>query len=121
MLDQRTLTLTFMKDCDETFRSSEKLVRHNLLEHSDDVLKPSLEPFRPRLPALLPPVPDILPAYMVEPRAVRPAPISPDRHILLGQWVSSLLNAFYFSCARSDLNTGSAQYLRTSRCWLEKI
>jgi len=74
------------QDCDLSFRTPKYLVAHCALEHSNDIRRPSTEPFKPTLMSM-PPVPLTLPSYMVVPRDIRQTPISKDRHALLGPWV----------------------------------
>lgn len=74
--------------CDDLYLSSKDLVAHCFLEHKGEEhsLRQPTKPFKPPMP-LMPSVPQTMPAYMVVPRDVRPAPISKARHAVLGPWV----------------------------------
>ncbi|KAF9464820.1 hypothetical protein BDZ94DRAFT_1255329 [Collybia nuda] len=76
------------KDCQESFRTPQQLVRHHEAVHRNDPLKPSAALFTPEL-SPLPAAPEKLPAYMVEARQVQPPSISKDRHNTLGPWVGT--------------------------------
>ncbi|KAJ3839344.1 hypothetical protein F5878DRAFT_124316 [Lentinula raphanica] len=75
-------------ECDESFRSSRRLLQHSQTSHGDDAqLKGSAELFSAARSVPPPDTPSTLPSYMVVARAVTPHPISTQRHQLLGSWV----------------------------------
>ncbi|KAF8646378.1 hypothetical protein AX16_007244 [Volvariella volvacea WC 439] len=78
--------------CDQTFRTSQQLVRHCKGQHENGgAPKPGASPFAPTSAQLQElssvPNPKTLPAYMVESRPVFQFTISAERHAILGPWV----------------------------------
>ncbi|KAF8969359.1 hypothetical protein BDZ97DRAFT_2072381 [Flammula alnicola] len=69
-------------DCDESFRSGSQLLKHVQAKRGHDRLKPSAEPFVPKLEPP-PPIAGVLPAYLLITKLVKPAAISPERHQVL--------------------------------------
>lgn len=62
------------------------MLQHTVQQHKEDDVRASTDLTRPvALP--LPYAPAVLPAYMVEARAVAPCSISAERHAVLGPWV----------------------------------
>ena len=75
------------KDCDDSFRTAGKLLKHFQAKHGNDELKPAAGILVPRLEAP-PEAPKSLPSYMLVTREVLPRKITPDRHKILIPWVS---------------------------------
>jgi len=55
-------------------------------EHENGKLKPSTEPFDPKLKPL-DAIPGVIPSYMITTRRVKPIAISSERHAVAGPWV----------------------------------
>ncbi|EGO02383.1 hypothetical protein SERLA73DRAFT_178296 [Serpula lacrymans var. lacrymans S7.3] len=78
--------------CLQHFTTPIDVMQHEVLHQApgSDVaipVKSTTQPYTPRLPSSLGPIPEILPSYRVEPRHVRQAIISAQRHAVLGPWV----------------------------------
>lgn len=78
-------------------------VRHQQQESIKKLeMKQPPKPFAPKIPPMLDPPPNSLPSYRVEPRYIRQAHIPPQRHAVIGPWVSYTIDARY-ACAIIDM------------------
>ncbi|KAF8634795.1 hypothetical protein AX15_000709 [Amanita polypyramis BW_CC] len=74
------------RDCEESFRVVQSLMKHNDSNHRDTPLKKTAEPFTPTIKEP-PNIPSKHPAYMINSGLVRQESIPQYRHNLLGPWV----------------------------------
>ncbi|KAF8806273.1 hypothetical protein BYT27DRAFT_6646953 [Phlegmacium glaucopus] len=82
----RLFTSCLYIDCDESFRSAPPLWKHMRAGHENGKLKPSTQPFYPKLKPL-DAIPGVVPSYMITTRKVKPIAISSERHAVVGPWV----------------------------------
>jgi hypothetical protein len=86
-------------------------VRHQQQESIKKLeMKQPPKPFAPKIPPMLDPPPNSLPSYRAEPRYIRQAHIPPQRHAVIGPWVSLIRDARY-TCAITDMMIKVLQHI----------